>query len=115
MMVYDDWKYVIDKIVNSKFVISESLHGLIVAEAYGIPAVWVEFVEHNVEWKFKYLDFYESIGKCDMESIKLYNGFDIGKLMKKKEQWIKGKLEFKEMLNYFPFEIRNELLNKDYL
>lgn len=44
------------EIVNSKFVISGSLHGLIIAEAYGIPAVFLD--NNSGEAKFKYDDYY---------------------------------------------------------
>lgn len=36
----NDYKSVIDAIVSSKMVITSSLHGIILAEAYGVPAVF---------------------------------------------------------------------------
>lgn len=37
----DDYKHFIDEICSSKLVISSSLHGIILAEAYGVHAVWL--------------------------------------------------------------------------
>jgi pyruvyltransferase len=33
-----DWRRIIQIIIESKFVISSSLHGIIIAEVFGIPA-----------------------------------------------------------------------------
>ncbi|ENY0909456.1 polysaccharide pyruvyl transferase family protein [Serratia marcescens] len=48
-------------IVNSKYVISSSLHGVIIAEAYGIPAIFLD--GNSGESKFKYDDYYFGTGR----------------------------------------------------
>ncbi len=52
----EPWDQVIEKILNSKFVISSALHGVIVAEAFGIPARLLRISEN--ESIFKYRDYY---------------------------------------------------------
>jgi pyruvyltransferase len=52
----EPWDQVVRKILDSKFVISSSLHGIIVAEAYGIPARLLK-ITYN-EPLFKYQDYY---------------------------------------------------------
>lgn len=52
----EPWNKIIKKIVNSKLVISSSLHGVIVAEAFGIPARLLKVT--NNEPLFKYDDYY---------------------------------------------------------
>ena len=52
----EPWNDVIRKIVDSQFVISGSLHGLIIAEAYGIPARYLRVSDY--EPLFKYCDYY---------------------------------------------------------
>ena len=52
----DPWHEVIEKILDSKFVISSSLHGIIIAEAYGIPARLLRITEN--QHLFKYRDYY---------------------------------------------------------
>ncbi len=52
----DPWNVVIEKILDSKLVIASSLHAIIVAEAFGIPARWLRMTEH--EAVFKYYDYY---------------------------------------------------------
>lgn len=50
------WKEVVNEILKCKKIISSSLHGIIVAESYGIPAVWLRI--SNNEGILKYLDYY---------------------------------------------------------
>lgn len=57
----DDYKSVIDQIVQSKLIISSSLHGVILADAYGVPSVWYRGVGKDID--FKYLDYYASTGR----------------------------------------------------
>jgi len=57
----EDWDLVIKKILDSKLVISTSLHGLIVAEAFGIPARYLRVSEG--EPLFKYEDYYLGTGR----------------------------------------------------
>lgn len=52
----EPWNDVVRKIINSKFVIAGSLHGVIVAEAYNIPARYLRLSDH--EPLFKYQDYY---------------------------------------------------------
>jgi pyruvyltransferase len=57
----EPWNEVIEKILNSAFVVSSSLHGLVVAEAFGIPARWLRITEN--EAIFKYVDYYLGSGR----------------------------------------------------
>ena len=57
----NDWKKFIDLICESKFVISASLHGIILAETYGIPAIML--LDTETEDLFKYKDYYYSTGR----------------------------------------------------
>jgi len=57
--VKEEWQTVVGKILNSKFVISSALSGVIVAEAFGIPArLIISPNENNTETIFKYSDYY---------------------------------------------------------
>lgn len=60
----DDYKYVIDEIVSSKMVYTSSLHGIILAESYGVPAVLYRGLELYKD--FKFLDYYYSTGRTNI-------------------------------------------------
>jgi pyruvyltransferase len=52
----EPWNEVVEKILDSRFVISSSLHGIVLAEAYGIPARLLKIT--STEPLFKYHDYY---------------------------------------------------------
>jgi len=49
------------KLVRARLVISSSLHGIVLAESYGIPAIWLE--NQSGEHPFKYHDYYLGTGR----------------------------------------------------
>lgn len=52
----DNWMEIMAKILDSKFVISSTLHGIVVAEAFGIPARLLRI--SDAEPLIKYQDYY---------------------------------------------------------
>jgi pyruvyltransferase len=55
---------IIRAIAESTLVVGSSLHGVIIAEAFGIPA---RFIRSAVEPEFKYRDYLEGTGRFDYE------------------------------------------------
>lgn len=58
-----DWRRVVNQICSCDVIVSSSLHGIIVAEAYGIPAIWVQMTDHIIGRHFKFLDYYEATNR----------------------------------------------------
>jgi len=52
----EQWQMVINKLTSCKSVMSSSLHGLICADAYGIPNIWLTEFELS-EGQFKFEDY----------------------------------------------------------
>lgn len=57
------WKKVIEEIKSCEKIISSSLHGIICAEAYGIPAQWAKYSDKIIGGQFKYQDYFLGTGR----------------------------------------------------
>jgi pyruvyltransferase len=57
----DSWNRCVEAILQHDLILASSLHGLIIAEAYGIPARYVRLSEE--ENLFKYRDYYAGTGR----------------------------------------------------
>lgn len=65
-----NYKDVIKYILESEFVISSSLHAIIIAESYGIPARWLRSTllnSYSTETTFKYNDYFLGTGRLKMD------------------------------------------------
>lgn len=93
----DDIYGVINEITSSKYILSTSLHGLIVSHAYRIPALWIKNGYIHTDG-FKFKDYFSSI------NINEYDGF----------------LNHEELLNMSQLELTSflndkmDLCNPDY-
>lgn len=66
--VREPWNIVIEKILESKFVISSALSGIIIAEAFGIPArLLIIDNATNTENLIKYADYYYGTNRFDFK------------------------------------------------
>lgn len=61
-MMTADFYATLHQINSSNLIISSSLHGLIIAAAYEIPCLWVEFSDKIFGDDVKYHDFFSSLG-----------------------------------------------------
>ena len=104
---YGNWHDFIDEILECEMVLSSSLHGLIVAEAYGVPSQWIEFDSDNHRDHFKYHDFYASIGK-HQKPIMITESMSTDKLQALCSDWEKGTFNPDPLLKSCPFKLKPE-------
>lgn len=66
----DKVEKVIDQIRSCKLILSSSLHGLIVAHAYNIPAIWVNISDEKLMGdNIKFADYFKSVGLSYYEAL----------------------------------------------
>jgi pyruvyltransferase len=92
----EPWDLVIEKILDSRFVISSSLHGIVVAEAFNIPARMLRVSE--IEPLIKYADYYLSTARPDFQfATSVKEALTLG-------GEAPGRCDLKRLYEAFPFE-----------
>lgn len=62
--IYKDWHNFIDQICSCEIILSSSLHGIIIADAYQIPNLWITLThQEHPDDNFKFRDYFLSVGK----------------------------------------------------
>ena len=97
-----DYRQFIKEVKASKMIISSSLHGIIIAETYGVPCVWLKkpFLD-----EFKYHDWYMSTQRkisniCCASTIKEALLIKVKKPPVKKIEKMRN-----EIINSFPYDL----------
>ena len=61
-LITDDVVKTTKEILKCKRIVSSSLHGVIVPQAYNIPSIWVKFSNQLSGDNIKFYDYFESVG-----------------------------------------------------
>lgn len=106
---YRHWHDLIDQICSCACIASSSLHGLIVAEAYGVPNLWIEVSDRIMGGHFKYHDFFRSIGR-DREQpfVAPPQGIVREELISRAQDWKPGSIDLDKLLSACPFPLENK-------
>ena len=104
---YDVWTDVVDKVLSCETILSGSLHGLILSEAYKIPNLWIEFGESLIGGHFKFHDFFLSLGR-DRETSFVIAGNDlpIDDIEAELKSWQPGNIDLQPLIDSAPFPIK---------
>lgn len=103
-------EFVIDEILKCDFILSSSLHGIICAHAYGIPAIWWQYSAKLAGDNVKFFDYFESVQMFDFKKHVGNSTIDL-----KESDFISSqpspdiilKLQ-KNLLSVFPYKIKKE-------
>lgn len=109
-VTFEDIERVVREILSCDEIVTTSLHGLIVAHAYGVPAQSARLSEPNAEAKdsFKMRDYKQSVGLAD-EALELPRQFsDLAWLERRRCVLPPSPLDTKPLRAAFPFPVRIE-------
>lgn len=112
MSHYDNWKNVPEAICSCEKILSSSLHGLIVSEAYNIPSVWIEFGKPLYGGRFKFYDFYESVNKKNAKPIIISDAkIPVDCINDILSKWKRGEINLSLLFNASPFKLIKPIYN----
>lgn len=103
---YKKWNYFIDQILSCEIILSSSLHGIIIADAYSIPNLWCKFSQYEAENNgFKFKDYFLSVGK-NIEAPHSFNSVQDLKEIEEKiiKSWKKPIIDTDKLLSTCPFK-----------
>lgn len=98
----------IDELLSCEKIASSSLHGVIVADAYAIPSVWIDFSNEVMGNGFKFLDYFASVKRKDEEPLVITENTKLSDIYNKFYDY-KIDIDLNKLLKTCPFKIINEL------
>lgn len=107
---YSSWRDVINKLCSCQLIISSSLHGLILSDAYNIPNIWVK-IKHSLGGKdyFKYNDYFLSVGRAETQPIDIEKLMYEDNLLKYKVNYHTISINLDKLISVCPFKIKAKI------
>lgn len=102
---YKKWTDILDQIVSCDYIVSSSLHGLIMSEAYGIPNLWAEISGNLMGGHYKFHDFFMSIGVDRDNPYILKNDTTKEELLETKSAYRVGHIDLSKLVQTAPFKL----------
>ena len=93
---------VIDKMMNCEKIISSSLHGIIISDAYHIPSLWTQFSNPIAEDNFKFQDYFASVGRKVNSPVLFSNFHQLNDILNIFEDY-KINIDLQGLKDSFPF------------
>lgn len=100
---YKEWREVPRKICECEYIISSSLHGLIVSDAYDIPNVWVEFNGEVGGRGFKFKDYFSSVGRNVENPVICKESIDLESIMRALDDYKPCSINLERLVMSCPF------------
>jgi pyruvyltransferase len=94
---------VVTEIASCEILLSSSLHGLIVADAYGIPNMWIKISNGVVGGNFKFNDYFASVGRTERSPITANSKLSVENIVKLYQEEF-PKIELDQLLKNNPFK-----------
>lgn len=101
---YKTWRDFIDRLCECEFILSSSLHGIILSDAYHIPNMWIKLSDKVLGDGFKFRDYFGSVGKERIcEPLVLDHFISVEKLLGYKSCWQEAVIDLDKLMSVCPF------------
>ncbi len=105
MSGYRHWHDIPDAVCSCEKIVSSSLHGLIVADSYGIPNAWVRFSNKIAGGGFKYQDYFASVGREVQEPVRIDEPEDLDAVLNDPSRFSAAQnIDFEAIAQACPFK-----------
>lgn len=111
---YSSWTDVIDQIVSCEYIISSSLHGLIVSDAYGVPNVRVKFSNLIDGGDFKYKDYMGGVNREYREPVDCQSDIDLKAILEEFTYYKPIDFNVDKLISAFPYKINKKLWERKF-
>lgn len=102
---YKSWQDVIEQINSCEFVISSSLHGLIISDAYGIPNARVVLSDQIIGGDFKFKDYCTGVCKGYLEPIDCRKEICLDRIINSLKTYQPIRFNPQSLLKAFPYKL----------
>lgn len=94
------------RFARCRAIVSSSLHGVVMAEAYGKPCVWIRFADSRdiIGGEFKFRDFFEGVGKQSVEPMVVGDRFNYECLKNAVQVWQPIRWDPVPLMRAFPYQ-----------
>lgn len=100
---YGHWQNFIDQILECDLILSSSLHGIIISDAYNVPNVWISPTKLDYNERFKYLDYFLSVNKNIETPLVIDSNTKINDIEKHHLEWTPISINLDILKNSCPF------------
>ncbi len=104
--IKDSFENVIDNVKKCEFIASSSLHGLITADAYQIPSLWIKLSDKISGGNFKYRDYMLSVGRKQMDPFEIDQEYNLNEYLDRFDEY-KINIDLEKLKENCPFKLVN--------
>jgi pyruvyltransferase len=98
----------IDEVCASERIVSSALHGLICADAYNIPNIWVKLSDKVLGNGFKFRDYFSSVNREDTIPLIINEENKIFGIMQKFKLYNKPEIDLEKLWKACPFKSKEK-------
>lgn len=111
---YSSIQDIVDQINECEYILSSSLHGIIVSDAYNIPNIWIELSNNVVGSGFKFYDYFSSVNRLIKSPLCIKKNISKVKIDEYLHQYNRPNIDIIPFLKATPIQFDNSFIEKAY-